>query len=173
MEAVIPSVGTSKVPARDIASQIEIVADAAKNITSRGNLDSFVKYFRDRFEKMSMILHERSDVRGARSIADALDAPSNEKVKFIAMIMGRSFTNVIIVIGITSWPSTARIVRAQVLSVKENDYVTAGRVTGASNLRIMLRHVLPNCLSPIIVASTLQIGLAILRRPASAFLVSG
>jgi DNA polymerase II small subunit len=86
---VTPSVGTSKVPARDIVSQIEVVADATKNITSRGNLDSFVKYFRDRFEKMSMILHERSDVRGARSIAYALDAPSNEKVKFIAMIMGK------------------------------------------------------------------------------------
>ena len=90
MEPVVtPSVGTPKVPARDIVSQIEVVADATKNITSRGSLDSFVKYFRDRFEKMSMILHERSDVRGARSIAYALDAPSNEKVKFIAMIMGK------------------------------------------------------------------------------------
>lgn len=86
---VPPNVGTFRLPACDIESRIEVLADATKNITSRGSLDSFVKYFRSRFEKMSMILLERSDVRGARSIASALEAPSNEKVKFIAMIMGK------------------------------------------------------------------------------------
>jgi len=86
---VLSSVETSKVPARDIVSRIEVLADATKNIASRGTLDSFVKYFRNRFEKMSVILHERSDVKGARSIADALDSSSNDKVKFIAMIMGK------------------------------------------------------------------------------------
>jgi peptide/nickel transport system permease protein len=72
----------------------------------------------------------------------------------VMMLMGRSFTNVIIVIGITSWPSTARIVRAQVLSVKEKGFVERARCVGAGGTRIIRKHILPNVF-PLIFANTI------------------
>ena len=68
-------------------------------------------------------------------------------------ILGASLLNIIIVIGVTSWASTARLVRAQTLSVKNRSYVERARAIGASELRIVGRHVLPN-LIPVIAAST-------------------
>ena len=72
----------------------------------------------------------------------------------VSMLMGKSFTNVIIVIGITSWPSTARIVRAQVLTVKEKGFVERARCIGAGGGRIISRHILPNVF-PLIFANTI------------------
>jgi len=71
----------------------------------------------------------------------------------VASLMGRSFTNVIIVIGITSWPSTARIVRAQVLSVKEMGFVERARAIGARDGHIIIKHITPNVF-PLIFANT-------------------
>lgn len=71
-----------------------------------------------------------------------------------AMLMGKSFWNVIIVIGITSWPWTARIVRSQVLSVKEKAFVGRARCIGASGFTIVRRHIMPNVL-PLVFASTI------------------
>jgi peptide/nickel transport system permease protein len=71
----------------------------------------------------------------------------------VASLMGRSFENVIIVIGITSWPSTARIVRAQVLSVKEMGFVERARAIGASDGHIIVKHITPNVF-PLIFANT-------------------
>jgi peptide/nickel transport system permease protein len=80
-------------------------------------------------------------------------------------VLGRTFSGsilvIVIVIGITSWPYLARIVRAQFLSVKENDFILAARATGASTWDIIARHILPNSLAPIIVAATLSIAAAI------------
>ena len=70
-----------------------------------------------------------------------------------SMLMGKSFLNVIIVIGITSWPSTARIVRSQVLTVKEKAFVERARSVGAGSGRIISRHILPNVF-PLIFANT-------------------
>ncbi len=72
----------------------------------------------------------------------------------LAALMGRSFTNVIIVIGITSWPSTARIVRAQVLSVKEKAFVERARAVGARDGWILGKHIMPNVF-PLIFANTI------------------
>jgi peptide/nickel transport system permease protein len=81
-------------------------------------------------------------------------------------IGGRVFSNtlivLIVVIGATSWMRVSRIVRSVVLSTKENEYVTAARSIGASSWRIVFRHVLPNCIAPIIVAATLGVASAIL-----------
>lgn len=71
-----------------------------------------------------------------------------------AMVMGRSFQNIIIVIGITSWSSTARIVRAQVLSVREKMFVQRAICIGAGDFRIIRRHVLPNVV-PLVFANTI------------------
>ncbi len=71
-----------------------------------------------------------------------------------AMVMGRSFQNIIIVIGITSWPSTARIVRAQVMSIKEKMFIQRAVCVGSGDFRIIGRHVLPNVV-PLIFANTI------------------
>ncbi len=80
-------------------------------------------------------------------------------------LLGRTFSGsvlvIIFVIGITSWPYLARIVRAQFLSVKENDFILAARATGASTSDIIFRHILPNSIAPIIVAATLSVASAI------------
>ena len=80
----------------------------------------------------------------------------------IAALLGSGLVNVMIALGIALLPGYARLMYGQVLSVKENDYVLAEHATGASNLRIMLRHILPNCFPPLIVLVTMQMGSAIL-----------
>lgn len=76
-------------------------------------------------------------------------------------------------LGIVGWTGIARIVRSQVLSLKTLDYVTAARALGASNRRIMFRHILPNCISPIIVIATLAVGGNILGEAGLSFLGLG
>jgi peptide/nickel transport system permease protein len=80
-------------------------------------------------------------------------------------LMGRTFSGsvlvIVFVIGITSWPYLARIVRAQFLSVKENDFILAARATGTSTRDIIFRHILPNSSAPIIVSATLSVAAAI------------
>jgi peptide/nickel transport system permease protein len=91
----------------------------------------------------------------------------------LAAILGPSIRNIILVIGITSWPSTARLVRAQVLTLKERPYVERSRALGASNRHLIGRHIFPN-VSPIILANlTLTVPIAILSETTLAFLGFG
>ena len=83
------------------------------------------------------------------------------------------FLLIVFVIGILNWMPTARVVRAQVLSVKELEYVLAATQVGAREMRILVRHILPNVLSPIIVAATLGVANAILTESALSFLGLG
>lgn len=77
------------------------------------------------------------------------------------------------VIGILSWMTVARLVRATFLAVREMEFVTAARCVGTRNLGIMLRHILPNAVGPIIVESTLEIGYAIMEEAGLSFLGFG
>ncbi|MDI6901494.1 MAG: ABC transporter permease [Anaerosomatales bacterium] len=88
-------------------------------------------------------------------------------------VLGPSYRNVFIAIGILGWPSIARVFRSSILSVKENEYVDAARAVGASDLRIMFRHILPNSIAPIVVYTTMSIGSAILSEAALSFLGMG
>jgi peptide/nickel transport system permease protein len=88
-------------------------------------------------------------------------------------VLGRGFVNVFIAIGILGWPTIARIFRSSALSVQENDYVDAARALGAPDRRIMVRHILPNSMAPIIVYGTMIIGGAILTEAALSFLGLG
>lgn len=92
-------------------------------------------------------------------------------------IFGLSFSGsvaiVILVIGTTSWMYVARIIRANVLSLKEMDYISASKSLGANNARIFLNHLIPNTLGPIIVASTLGLAGAILTEAYVSFLGLG
>lgn len=91
----------------------------------------------------------------------------------LAAILGPSVWNIIFVIGITSWPATARVIRAQVLSVKERLYIERSRALGASNRHLMSRHVMPN-VSPLILANlTLTVPVAILSETTLSFLGLG
>lgn len=85
----------------------------------------------------------------------------------------RGIGPVILSIGLLGWPSFARLFRSSVLAVKENDYVDAGRAIGASDSRLMFRHILPNAIAPIIVYATMSIGGAILTEAALSFLGLG
>jgi peptide/nickel transport system permease protein len=80
---------------------------------------------------------------------------------------------VVLTIGFLGWPSIARVFRSSILSVKQNDYVDAGRALGASDWRLMLRHIAPNAVAPIIVYATMSIGGAILTEAALSFLGLG
>jgi peptide/nickel transport system permease protein len=83
------------------------------------------------------------------------------------------FILMVFVIGILNWMPTARVVRAQVLSVKEQEFVTSAVMIGSGESRILMRHVFPNALSPIMVAATLGVANAILTESALSFLGLG
>lgn len=91
----------------------------------------------------------------------------------IVAALGNGIRNVIIAVAIGAVPSYARIVRASILSVKEQEYIEAARSIGASDLRIIMRHILPNCLAPIIVQITMSVAKAILEASALSFIGLG
>ena len=91
----------------------------------------------------------------------------------ILAVAGPGFQNVFIAIGILGWPSIARVFRSAILSVKENDYVDAARAMGASDFRIIVRHIFPNSVATIVVYATMSIGGAILTESALSFLGMG
>ena len=91
----------------------------------------------------------------------------------IVSTLGVGLRNVMIAVGIVSIPIYVRLVRGSVLQVKEQEYISSARAVGSSDLRIISRHILPNCLGPIIVQSTLQIATAILWASGLGFLGLG
>jgi peptide/nickel transport system permease protein len=80
---------------------------------------------------------------------------------------------IVIVIAITAWMPVARLVRASYLSIKQKEFIEAARCAGAKNWRLMLRHILPNAFSPIIVAATLRVGAAIITESGLSYLGFG
>jgi ABC-type dipeptide/oligopeptide/nickel transport system permease subunit len=91
----------------------------------------------------------------------------------IASLLGGGLKNVMIAVAIALTPMYARLMCGQVLSVRENDYVVAGHAIGASNVRIMFGHILPNCFPPLIVQMTMMMGTAILTEASLSFLGIG
>ncbi|MED5220863.1 MAG: ABC transporter permease [Actinomycetota bacterium] len=88
-------------------------------------------------------------------------------------LMGPSSRTVALSIGLVSWPAAARLTRAEFLKIRELEYVKASRAIGAGDLRIMLRTILPNAMPPLIVATALTVGLAILFEAGISFLGLG
>ncbi len=91
----------------------------------------------------------------------------------IAALLGGGLVNVIIALGVSMMPSYARLMSSQVMSIKETDYVLAERSLGAKSLRIMLHHIAPNCLPPLIVLVTMMLGATILAEAGLSFLGVG
>lgn len=91
----------------------------------------------------------------------------------LAVVLGPSFQNLIIIIGLFLWAPFSRLVRGEVLSWKTRDFVAAAKVAGASHFWILLHHILPNVLNSVVVMATLQVGYVILMEAALSFLGAG
>ena len=91
----------------------------------------------------------------------------------IMTVLGPGVLNVFIAIGILGWSSVARLFRSSILSIKEKEYIEAARAIGASNSRIIIKHILPNSFAPIVVYSTMNVGTAIIVEAALSFLGLG
>ena len=91
----------------------------------------------------------------------------------ITIALGPSLTTIMLALIIVSWPSYARLVRGDILTTREEDYVQAAKGVGASNFRIILRHVLPNSIYPVLVVASLDIGAVVLSAAALSFLGLG
>lgn len=99
--------------------------------------------------------------------------PSLVLAMVIAAMLGPDIHNMMIALTAVAWPSYARLVRGDILSVKERDFVTAARALGARGPRIMLRHILPNSIYPSIVVASLDIGYIVLTAASLSFLGLG
>ncbi|HLN64121.1 MAG TPA: ABC transporter permease [Symbiobacteriaceae bacterium] len=107
-------------------------------------------------------------------IAEAIDSiPTLILLVVISSVISRGVFTVMMVIGLTSWPSLAFLVRSQFLSLRERDFVQAAKALGSDDRRIIFRHILPNVIAIIIVNATLRIGNAILAETALSFLGYG
>ena len=102
-----------------------------------------------------------------------LSFPSFFLILAVIAFLKPSIINVMIVIGFTGWMGVARLVRAEVMSVKNREYITAAILQGLSHKRIMFKHILPNVLSPVFVTATLSIAGAILLESSLSFLGLG
>jgi len=91
----------------------------------------------------------------------------------IVAALGPSLLNAMLAISAVWWPWYARMVRGQVLSVKENQYVEAARAVGATHVRIVTRHILPNCLMPIIIQASMDMGSALVTTAGLSFIGLG
>jgi peptide/nickel transport system permease protein len=91
----------------------------------------------------------------------------------VASVLGGGVKNVIIALSVAMMPGYARLMCGQTLTLKENDYIMAERSIGAPNLRVMVQHILPNCLSPLIVMVTMMLGSVILAESGLSFLGIG
>jgi len=91
----------------------------------------------------------------------------------IVTVFGASLRNAMIAISLIWWPQYARLMRGQVLQEIGRDYVTAALASGASGRRILLRHILPNCVSPLLVRGSLDLGTALLLTASLSFLGLG
>jgi len=91
----------------------------------------------------------------------------------VTIALGPGITSVMLAIIVVSWPSYARVIRGDILSIREEDYIEASRSVGSSHLRVILRHVLPNSIYPVFIMASLDIGAVVLTAAALSFLGLG
>ena len=108
-----------------------------------------------------------------RGVDVMLCFPSFFLILAVIAFLEPNLTNIMVVIGLTSWMGVARLVRAEAMALRGRDYVLAARVAGAGPVRIILRHILPNALAPVLVSATLGVAGAILVESSLSFLGLG
>ena len=107
-------------------------------------------------------------------LVDALLAfPGLVLIITVASVLGPSIVNTMLIIGLLSWPGLFRLVRAETLALRERDFVLAARAIGATNRRLILHHLVPNTLGPVVVSATFGIAGAILTESSLSFLGLG
>ena len=113
------------------------------------------------------------DIVLMRFVDIMLCIPTLFLILMVIAFVGPSIFNVMIVIGLTSWMGVARLVRGEILSLKERDFITAARVIGMKDARIIFTQLLPNALGPVLVVATVGVGSTILTESALSFLGLG
>ena len=113
------------------------------------------------------------DAAVLRAIEITLIVPTFFLILAVMALLPPSILLIMLVLGITSWPSDARLVRGEFLKQKQQDYVAAARATGLGDLRIIFRHILPNAISPVFVSAAFGIAGAIVTESALSFLGFG
>ncbi len=108
-----------------------------------------------------------------RLVDIVLSVPALFFILMLVVFLGPSIFNVMVIIGLTTWTDLARLVRAEVLSLKSREYVLAARASGASHARIIIRHILPNAMAPVFVSVTFGVAGAILIESGLSFLGLG
>jgi peptide/nickel transport system permease protein len=114
------------------------------------------------FGSLSAVLGGKVDEVLMRIVDVFLSVPELIFPLAIAAVLGPSFTNIIIALAAVLWAKYARIIRAQIIKVRESDYVEAARAIGDSRLRIYLKDILPNSVTPLVVQATLEMGHVVL-----------
>lgn len=115
----------------------------------------------------------RIDTLIMRVVDIMLCFPSFFLILTVVALLPPSIYNIMVVIGLTSWMGTTRFVRAEFLSLREQDYVAAAKALGISDIRIIFRHVMPNAVAPVLVSATLGIAYAMLTEAGLSFLGFG
>lgn len=114
-----------------------------------------------------------TDIVIMRIVDMMLSIPAILLAIVIVSILGPDLFNAMIAIGVVGIPTFARIIRSSVLGEKEKEYVTASRINGSSNVRLMIKVILPNCTTPIIVQATMGFASAVLEAAGLSFLGLG
>jgi peptide/nickel transport system permease protein len=102
-----------------------------------------------------------------------LSFPAFFLILTVVAVLKPSIWNIMVVIGFTSWESTARLVRAEILSLREQEFIHAAQAVGTSGPRVILRHLVPNSVAPVLVSATLGVAGAILTESSLSFLGFG
>jgi peptide/nickel transport system permease protein len=136
-----------------------------KRVSGRGDMPLWARVL---YRKAVLI-----DTLIMRAVDIMLCFPSFFLILTVVALLPASIYNIMVVIGLTSWMGTTRFVRAEFLSLREQDFVTAARALGLSNLRIIFRHMMPNAIAPVLVSATIGIATAILTEAGLSFLGFG
>jgi peptide/nickel transport system permease protein len=91
----------------------------------------------------------------------------------LAVVLGPSFKTVVLALSILGWAPYARLIRGEVLKLREADFIAQARIIGSSSLRIMIKHIFPNVINPLIVIATMSVGLVILMEATLSYLGAG
>ncbi|MGD0917751.1 MAG: ABC transporter permease [Thermodesulfobacteriota bacterium] len=122
---------------------------------------------------MAGYLGGRADTGLMRITDVALAFPQILIALLLAVVLGPSFRTVVLALSILGWAPYARLIRGEVLRVREADFIAQARIIGSSTLRIMIKHIFPNVVNPLIIIATMSVGLVILTESILSYLGAG